>query len=298
MELDTLDKCIATLFECKQILENEVELLCDKCCELLVKESNVVEINPSVTVCGNICGQLPDLLELFKNGGNPPYTSYLFLGSYVNRGDFSVETMSLLVALKVRYPDRITLLRGSHEGRQITQIYGLYDECLRKYGSSNVWQYFTDLFEYLPLSAVIGGRIFCVHGGLSPSIDSLEEIMELHRIQETPHEGPLSDMLWSDPDDRNGWGIGAAGPGYQYGEDIVREFNQRNNLQLIIRSHQMVIDGFQWMSPEKHLVTIFSAPNYVYRCGNLGAFAEVDESMELNLRTFTHSPNQRASKKI
>jgi serine/threonine-protein phosphatase 2A catalytic subunit len=109
------------------------------------------------------------------------------LGDFVDRGYYSVETFLLLLALKVRYPDRITLIRGNHESRQITQIYGFYDECLRKYGSANVWKFFTDLFDYLPLTAVIEGSIFCLHGGLSPSIDTLDTIRLLDRAQEVPH---------------------------------------------------------------------------------------------------------------
>ena len=122
-------------------------------------------------------------------GGKSPDTNYLFMGDYVDRGYYSVETVSLLVCLKVRYPERVTILRGNHESRQITQVYGFYDECLRKYGNSKVWNNFTDLFDYFPLTALVDGQIFCLHGGLSPSIDTLDHIRSLERVQEVPHEG-------------------------------------------------------------------------------------------------------------
>eukprot|EP00128_Syssomonas_multiformis_P001435 Colp12_sorted_trinity150504_noHs@33750 len=168
-----IDAWVKQLLDCKQLTESQVKILCDKAREILVEESNVQPVRTPVTVCGDVHGQFHDLVELFRIGGNSPDTNYLFLGDYVDRGHHSVETVELLVALKVRYRERITILRGNHESRQITQVYGFYDECLRKYGSPNVWKYFTDLFDYLPLTAVVESQIFCLHGGSSPSIDTL-----------------------------------------------------------------------------------------------------------------------------
>ena len=128
----------------------------------------------------------------------------------------------------MRYPDRITLIRGNHESRQITQVYGFYDECFRKYGSVTVWKYCTEIFDYLSLSAIIDGKvsefllnimgevisfnaffvqIFCVHGGLSPSIQTLDQIRIIDRKQEVPHDGPMCDLLWSDPEGWNNFPI-------------------------------------------------------------------------------------------
>ena len=136
-------------------------------------------------------------------------------------------------------------------------MYGFYDECLRKYGNANVWKCFTDLFDYLPLTALIDNQIFCLHGGLSPSIDTLDNIRALDRIQEVPHEGPMCDLLWSDPDDRCGWGISPRGAGYTFGQDISEAFNHNNGLTLVARAHQLVMEGFSW-SQERNVVTIFS----------------------------------------
>lgn len=180
-------------------------------------------------------------MELFKIGGKPPDTNYLFMGDYVDRGYYSVETVTLLLALKVRYKDRLTILRGNHESRQITQVYGFYDECLRKYGNANVWKYLTDLFDFLPLTAVVENQIFCLHGGLSPTLETLDDVRKLDRVQEVPHEGPMCDLLWSDPEDRQGWGMSPRGAGYTFGMDVSTQFIEKNGLKTIARAHQLVM---------------------------------------------------------
>ncbi|CDQ69726.1 unnamed protein product [Oncorhynchus mykiss] len=191
----------------------------------------------------------------------------------------------------VRYRERITILRGNHESRQITQVYGFYDECLRKYGNANVWKYFTDLFDYLPLTALVDTQIFCLHGGLSPSIDTLDHIRALDRLQEVPHEGPMCDLLWSDPDDRGGWGISPRGAGYTFGQDISETFNHANRLTLVSRAHQLVMEGYNWCH-ERNVVTIFSAPNYCYRCGNQAAIMELDDTLKYSFLQFDPAPRR------
>ena len=195
-------------------------------------------------------------------GGECPDTNYLFLGDFVDRGFYSVETFLLLLALKVRYPDRITLIRGNHESRQITQVYGFYDECLKKFGSVNVWRYCTEIFDYLSLSALIEDRVMCVHGGLSPSINTLDQIRSLDRKQEVPHDGAMCDLLWSDPEDIEGWGLSPRGAGYLFGGNIVGQFTHVNRIDTIARAHQLVMEGYKYMF-DKQLVTVWSAPNYV-----------------------------------
>lgn len=262
----------------------------------------------------------------------------------------------------------MTLIRGNHESRQITTVYGFYDECLRKYGSANVWRYCCEVFDYLALGAIVlgassalqeddstgrrdvgaprtstqeyveldteievldhnnglinrfarsrpkpnstdsntkspsstptpsktgppgsgasghsngtignpGGAVLCVHGGLSPLIDSVDKIRLLDRKQEVPHEGAMCDLLWSDPDEIDGWGLSPRGAGFLFGADIVKSFNHANNLSLIARAHQLVMEGFKEMF-DNSIVTVWSAPNYCYRCGNVAAILELSE---------------------
>jgi serine/threonine-protein phosphatase 4 catalytic subunit len=286
-----LDEQIERLKRCEYLKESEVKTLCLRAREILVDESNVQRVDAPVTICGDIHGQFYDLLELFKVGGECPDKNYLFLGDFVDRGYYSVETFLLLLALKVRYPDRITLIRGNHESRQITQVYGFYDECLRKYGSVNVWRYCTEIFDYLSLSAIIDGKIFCVHGGLSPSINTLDQIRVIDRKQEVPHDGAMCDLMWSDPEELDGWGLSPRGAGYLFGGDVVDMFNERNGIRLIARAHQLVMEGHRSMFSEK-LVTVWSAPNYCYRCGNVAAILELDENLEKSFKIFDAAPQE------
>lgn len=290
--MSDLDRQIEQLRRCEPIKESEVKLLCMKAREVLVEEANVQRIDTPVTICGDIHGQFFDLMELFKIGGELPDTNYLFLGDFVDRGYYSVETFLLLIALKVRYPDRIMLIRGNHETRQITQVYGFYDECLRKYGSVNVWRYCTEIFDYLSLASLIEDRILCVHGGLSPSIATIDEIRSLDRKQEVPHDGSMCDLLWSDPEDINGWGISPRGAGYIFGSDVVKSFNHCNDIELITRAHQLAMDGYKWWF-EQNLVTVWSAPNYCYRCGNIATVMELDEQLNYHFKTFEAAPAEQ-----
>ncbi|KAI4250262.1 MAG: hypothetical protein L6R42_008788 [Xanthoria sp. 1 TBL-2021] len=364
--MSDLDRAISDLRACKTIPEPAVRDLCHKARELLIEEGNVVQVDAPVTICGDIHGQFHDLMELFRVGGDVPETNYLFMGDFVDRGFYSLESFLLLLCLKVRYPDRITLIRGNHESRQITTVYGFYDECMRKYGSANVWRYCCEVFDYLALGALVlgtsatlepaagmdpealaalpmptgdeeveieimnsrnevtsrfprnrrrpfendgmasspptspnhhpktgpsgtaatsdsngslansGGAVLCVHGGLSPLIETVDKIRLLDRKQEVPHEGAMCDLLWSDPDEIDGWGLSPRGAGFLFGSDIVKRFNHMNDLSLIARAHQLVMEGFKEMF-DSSIVTVWSAPNYCYRCGNVAAILELGE---------------------
>ncbi|KAK9472345.1 Metallo-dependent phosphatase-like protein [Dipodascopsis tothii] len=285
-----LDECIERLYNLDLLPEPVVESLCSKAKELLITESNVVHIKAPVSVVGDIHGQFFDLLELFKVGGFPPDTNYLFLGDYVDRGYFSIQTITLLTCLKLRYPNRIHLIRGNHESRGISQNYGFYSECKAKYGNASVWHYFTDMFDFLTLSVVIDDQIFCIHGGLSPNVHSIDQIKVVDRFKEIPHEGPMADLVWSDPDpDKDEFGISTRGAGYTFGAEIVKKFLAVNNMVHILRAHQLCDEGYQVLF-DGRLSTVWSAPNYCYRCGNLASVLEVSENGDKFFNVFAAAP--------
>ncbi|XP_028060480.1 serine/threonine-protein phosphatase PP1-like [Camellia sinensis] len=241
---------------------------------LLLLTLTLLELN----LAGDIHGQYPDLLRLFEYGGFPPDSNYLFLGDYVDRGKQSIETICLLLSYKIKFPDNFFLLRGNHECASINRIYGFYDECKRRF-SVRIWRIFTDCFNSLPVAAVIDDKILCMHGGLSPEIDSLDQIRAIERPVDVPDQGLLCDLLWADPDrDIKGWGENDRGVSYTFGADKVVEFLKKHDLDLICRAHQVVEDGYEFFA-DRQLVTIFSAPNYCGEFNNAGALMNVDASL-------------------
>ncbi|KAL9098206.1 MAG: hypothetical protein Q9163_006091 [Psora crenata] len=221
------------------------------------------------------------------HAGIPGNQNYIFLGDFVDRGYFSLETLTLLLCLKARYPDRVTLVRGNHESRQITQVYGFYEECQQKYGNASVWKACCQVFDFLVLGAVVDGKVLCVHGGLSPEIRTLDQIRVIARAQEIPHEGAFCDLVWSDPEEVGTWAVSPRGAGWLFGNKVATEFNYVNGFQLIARAHQLVNEGFKWHFEDKSVVTVWSAPNYCYRCGNVASIMNLGEDLDPKFTIFS-----------
>ena len=238
----------------------------------------LLELEAPIKICGDIHGQYYDLLRLFEYGGFPPQSNYLFLGDYIDRGKQSLETICLVLAYKIRYPENFFILRGNHECASINRIYGFYDECKRRY-NIKLWKTFTDCFNCMPVAAIVDEKVFCMHGGLSPDLSSMEQIRRVMRPTDVPDSGLLCDLLWSDPEkDITGWGDNDRGVSFTFGPDIVTRFLQRQDLDLICRAHQVVEDGYEFFA-KRQLVTLFSAPNYCGEFDNAGAMMSVDETL-------------------
>ncbi|KAK7284386.1 hypothetical protein RJT34_19131 [Clitoria ternatea] len=283
MDKGVLDDVIRRLLEGKggkqvQLSESEIRQLCVNARQIFLSQPILLDLRAPIRICGDIHGQYQDLLRLFEYGGYPPAANYLFLGDYVDRGKQSLETICLLLAYKIRYPDKIHLLRGNHEEAKINRIYGFYDECKRRF-NVRLWKIFTDCFNCLPVAALIDEKILCMHGGLSPEMQNLDQIREITRPTEIPDNGLLCDLLWSDPDASiEGWADSDRGISCTFGPDALTEFLDKNDLDLVCRGHQVVEDGYEFFA-KRRLVTIFSAPNYGGEFDNAGALLSVDESL-------------------
>ncbi|KAH0881489.1 hypothetical protein HID58_068883, partial [Brassica napus] len=295
MEISMVDDIIRRLLEGKggkqvQLSEIEIRQLCVNARQIFLSQPNLLDLHAPIRICGDIHGQYQDLLRLFEYGGYPPSANYLFLGDYVDRGKQSLETICLLLAYKIRYPSKIFLLRGNHEDAKINRIYGFYDECKRRF-NVRLWKVFTDCFNCLPVAALIDDKILCMHGGLSPELENLEQIREIQRPTEIPDNGLLCDLLWSDPDQKHeGWCDSDRGISCTFGADVVAEFLDKNDLDLICRGHQVVEDGYEFFA-KRRLVTIFSAPNYGGEFDNAGALLSVDQSLVCSFEILKPAPS-------
>lgn len=289
-----IDHYLERAFKGELLEELAIKIICLKLKEVLIKAENVEIVSAPVTLVGDIHGQFYDLLEIFRVGGEIPNTNYLFLGDYVDRGAHSIETIMLLAILKLKYPTKITLIRGNHEARKTTQDYGFYTECQVKYGSTMVWQHITDMFDYLPIAALIDNQIFCVHGGISPYIETIKELSEIKRFQEIPREGPLADIMWSDPDtNSSGFALSPRGAGYLFGEDVFQKFLELNGVTHFVRAHQLCMEGFQ-LNFQDRLMTVWSAPNYCYRFKNMASILEIDDNRNFNFNVFYDAPENKS----
>lgn len=280
------------------VLRNaEISSICSRVREIFLAQPPLIELEAPVKIVGDIHGQYSDLIRMFEMCGFPPSANFLFLGDYVDRGKHSLETILLLMCYKIKYPENFFLLRGNHECANVTRVYGFYDECKRRC-NVKIWKTFVDTFNcvcfppsstkcqqmianllQLPIAAIVAGKIFCVHGGLSPALSHMDDIRHIARPTDVPDFGLLNDLLWSDPaDQEKDWESSERGVSYSFGKKVIVDFLARHDFDLVCRAHMVVEDGYEFFE-DRILVTVFSAPNYCGEFDNYGAVMSV--SVEL-----------------
>ncbi|WPH02159.1 Hypothetical protein R9X50_00501400 [Acrodontium crateriforme] len=256
----------------------EITAICTAAREVFLSQPALVELSPPVKIVGDVHGQYTDLIRMFEMCGFPPNSNFLFLGDYVDRGKQSLETILLLLCYKLRYPENFFLLRGNHECANVTRVYGFYDECKRRC-NVKIWKTFVDTFNTLPIAAIVASKIFCVHGGLSPSLSHMDDIRNIARPTDVPDYGLLNDLLWSDPADMEAdWEANERGVSYCFGKKVIMEFLQKHDFDLVCRAHMVVEDGYEFFN-DRILVTVFSAPNYCGEFDNWGAVMSVSAEL-------------------
>ena len=286
----TLDAIIGKLLSARDekpgklvnLSEEEIIFLINKSISIIKNESVLIELEAPIKVVGDIHGQYYDLLRIFESFGYPDKSNYLFLGNYIDFGKQGIESICLLLCYKIKYPNKITLLRGNHESSTTNRIYGFYDECKNRY-SKRLWKIFSDLFNYLPFAAVIDQKIFCVHGGLSPELNKIEDVKKIFRPTEIPDNGLICDLLNSDPDSEViEYGENDKGISVVFGEKIVKDFLRNNDLDLIVRGNQVCNNGYEFFA-QKGLITVFSAPVFKGEYNNASGILKIDENLTCSM---------------
>ncbi len=240
--------------------------------------------------------------EIFKLGGDPSKSKYLFLGDYVDRGSYAVEVILTLYALKINFPNSVFMLRGNHECRQMTSFHCFRDECLKKY-DQEIYDLIMDSFDRLPIACIINGQFLALHGGISPDFLNILDINKYNRFEEPPQVGSICDILWADPVDNNSglqnkvWEMNQSrGCSYYFGVVAINEFLKANNLISLIRAHEAQYEGFKayvWQNKDfPQVITLFSAPNYCGSYANKGAIMKLhNNEMKVYQYNFTPKPD-------
>ncbi|KAJ3224388.1 3',5'-cyclic-nucleotide phosphodiesterase (PDEase) (3':5'-CNP) [Chytriomyces hyalinus] len=285
-----------------RLSEEQALLIINKGTEILKKEPTLLDVAAPITVCGDVHGQFFDLVKLFEVGGDPATTRYLFLGDYVDRGYYSIECVLYLWSIKIWYPNSIFLLRGNHECRHLTEYFTFKLECKHKY-SERVYEACLESFCALPLAAVMNKQFLCIHGGLSPELNTLDDLRNLNRFREPPTHGLMCDLLWADPledfgqERTNEFFVHNAvrGCSYFFSYHAACAFLERNGLLSIIRAHEAQDAGYRMYRKTRttgfpSVITIFSAPNYLDVYNNKAAVLKYENNV-MNIRQFNCSPH-------
>lgn len=277
---------------CKSILDkSDINWLCAASSSLLLSQPTLLRLKAPLVVVADLHGRYIDLLRIFSKFGFPDKVNYLFLGDYVDRGEDSLDIITLLLALKLRFPENLYMLRGNHECELVSSQYGFKDECTRK---GAPYKPFILPFDSLPIAAIINDKVFCVHGGLSPAMTSLSDIEDWPRPQELPKEGIINDLTWADPSSSiRQYGPTVRNTSVTFGVDAANNFMEAFGFKMVLRAHEVVPHGFKFPFGEKvNVMTLFSAPNYYEE--NTGATLVFDENLNYSIDIFKDSTETEA----
>lgn len=289
MDPQKIDELIAHVKEGKIIDETDMKTVCFHVRSLLIEEPNMYSIEGKVVVVGDVHGQFYDFLQIFDLCGEPSKTRFLFLGDLVDRGFMGLEIVTYLFLWKLRYPENVLLVRGNHESRNANLTYGFVEECKKKYRSIEAWEKICNVFDSFPVAALINKKILCVHGGISPLLESLDDIRAIDRLREVciGKQNLMADILWNDPDSslKSDFGSSARGPFFStFGEEHAKAFFKKTGVTKLIRAHELCSEGFKESLP--NVYTIWSAPNYAGKYQNKAAVMQINSKNEFTLKYF------------
>lgn len=258
-----------------------IEDLMDASIIALQAQPSLIRIQGPITLIGDIHGNFHDLIRIFGFNKYPPHTNYLFFGDLVDRGLFSIEVVVFVFALLCKYPENVYIIRGNHEFEAMNSLYGFRGEVLAEGYTEEIWTKINRTFDYLPIAAIVDNKYFCVHGGLSPQLNKVEDINAISKPLSDYADTIVSDLVWSDPDPVvNDYQFSLRGCGYKFGNEQIKTFLENNELEAIIRAHQCVMNGVEKFG-KTELYTLFSCSNYCLCTENCSGYIQVDESSKM-----------------
>ena len=272
------------------ISRDDLVLLCHAVQQALTDDRTLIRLKAPITIFGDIHGQFTDLLQFLKMTDGPEASKLLFMGDYVDRGPNSIEVISLVFCMKVLFPKSVFLLRGNHEDRNVCASYGFLQECEERY-DTELFELFTNVFEWIPLAAKINNCVFCVHGGIAQELELADDVDDVERpvsdpLYHEPVRALVAEMLWSDPKaDVSGYQANTRGVGHLFGPDVCKEWMETSDVKMLVRAHEVVTEGIAFpfkdcLKRPLDVVTVFSAPNYGNICGNRGGIMFLDENLQ------------------
>lgn len=260
--------------------------LCNEATNIFQKEPNLLVVNNDVTVVGDLHGQILDLFRILNLMGEPPDRNYLFLGDFVDRGDFSTETITLVLILKVLFPSNIFIIRGNHEFSEMFTRCGFSNELSSIYSDETVLSAFEECFAYMPLAALVNDSILCVHGGIGPSFNTLGQISDIKRPLYGYDDDVIMSIVWSDPSSKvDTYAPSTRGSGYFFGIEALSRFLQSQVLDFLVRGHESIDNGVQEQL-NGQIATVFSASNYCGMLNNKSGVLELNKDKTRKSTTF------------
>lgn len=293
LSTDNVDIWMIPKFE--QQLVHDV---CVECTSILKKGTPLIKIPNPCAIVGDIHGNFLDLLKIFREFGTPEFTKYLFLGDFVDRGLYSTPVLAVICSFFLKYPENVYMIRGNHEFAHINKMYGFHNEIMKLYKNEDLWADFQIMFSYLPFAAIICKKVFCVHGGLSPMLHSVEDI-NLIELPVYDYDQPslISDLVWSDPSDKAGFSANDRGSGMKFGHDTITSFLSNNHLQLLVRGHQVTAEGVTPFASNLG-VTVFSSSGYCTMMQNCCGVITMKSAKEFVLHSLTPKGDKKSNMKL
>jgi len=267
-----------------------VSEICKASKEIFMNEQTLLRIQSPFVVVGDIHGHILDLFRVLQTYGLPFQQKYVFLGDFVDRGEFCLETVLIVLLMKILCPKNVYIIRGNHEFRFMCSEGGFLDKIKEIYDDETVFDHFIDTFGYMPLAALIDGSVLCVHGGIGPDLYSLDQINNIKRPFHDFGDCVADSIYWSDPSDNiDFFAPSTRGIGYLFGKDGLNHFLETNCITHLVRAHEVTMQGAIYKFNGK-VISVFGASSYCGAMNNSSGVLIIGNRTHLEIKRFPPIP--------